>query len=32
MKLGQNVARTFLDYYRLDPMGEKAVMPVPRLR
>ncbi|KAI4580149.1 hypothetical protein MJT46_001517 [Ovis ammon polii x Ovis aries] len=32
MKLGRNVARTFLDYYRLNPMVEKVVIPMPRLR
>uniref|UniRef100_G1PUX1 Peptidase M14 domain-containing protein n=1 Tax=Myotis lucifugus TaxID=59463 RepID=G1PUX1_MYOLU len=32
MKLGRNVARTFLDYYRLDPMVEKMAIPMPRLR
>uniref|UniRef100_A0A671DVJ6 AGBL carboxypeptidase 4 n=3 Tax=Rhinolophus ferrumequinum TaxID=59479 RepID=A0A671DVJ6_RHIFE len=32
MKLGRNVARTFLDYYRLNPMIEKAAVPTPRLR
>ncbi|XP_048950462.1 cytosolic carboxypeptidase 6 isoform X5 [Canis lupus baileyi] len=32
MKLGRNVARTFLDYYRLNPLVEKVAIPVPRLR
>ncbi|KAF7469776.1 hypothetical protein GHT09_018750 [Marmota monax] len=32
MKLGRNVARTFLDYYRLNPLVEKVAVPVPRLR
>ncbi|XP_077847737.1 BEN domain-containing protein 5 isoform X2 [Macaca mulatta] len=32
MKLGRNVARTFLDYYRLNPMVEKVAIPMPRLR
>ncbi|XP_035881948.1 cytosolic carboxypeptidase 6 isoform X2 [Phyllostomus discolor] len=32
MKLGRNVARTFLDYYRLNPMAEKLALPMPRLR
>ncbi|XP_070949373.1 cytosolic carboxypeptidase 6 isoform X3 [Macaca nemestrina] len=32
MKLGRNVARTFLDYYRLNPMVEKVAIPMPRVR
>ncbi|XP_032285314.1 cytosolic carboxypeptidase 6 isoform X1 [Halichoerus grypus] len=32
MKLGRNVARTFLDYYRLNPLVEKVAIPMPRLR
>nr|XP_035108864.2 cytosolic carboxypeptidase 6 isoform X4 [Callithrix jacchus] len=32
MKLGRNVARTFLDYYRLNSMVEKVAIPMPRLR
>ncbi|XP_077635841.1 cytosolic carboxypeptidase 6 isoform X3 [Crocuta crocuta] len=32
MKLGRNVARTFLDYYRLNPLVEKVTIPMPRLR
>ncbi|XP_033623726.1 cytosolic carboxypeptidase 6 isoform X1 [Fukomys damarensis] len=32
MKLGRNVARTFLDYYRLNPLVEKVALPMPRLR
>ncbi|XP_054522715.1 cytosolic carboxypeptidase 6 isoform X16 [Pan troglodytes] len=32
MKLGRNVARTFLDYYRLNPVVEKVAIPMPRLR
>ncbi|XP_069843382.1 cytosolic carboxypeptidase 6-like [Dipodomys merriami] len=32
MKLGRNVARTFMDYYRLNPLVEKMTVPVPRLR
>ncbi|KAM4872979.1 cytosolic carboxypeptidase 6 isoform 2-T2 [Thomomys bottae] len=32
MKLGRNVARTFLDYYRLNPLVEKMTVPIPRLR
>uniref|UniRef100_A0A8C9BR50 Cytosolic carboxypeptidase 6 n=1 Tax=Phocoena sinus TaxID=42100 RepID=A0A8C9BR50_PHOSS len=32
MKLGRNVARTFLDYYRLNPMVEKVTIPMPSLR
>nr|XP_045755054.2 cytosolic carboxypeptidase 6 [Mirounga angustirostris] len=32
MKLGRNVARTFLDYYRLNPPVEKVAIPMPRLR
>ena len=32
MKLGRNVARTFLDYYRLNPLVERVAIPMPRLR
>ncbi|XP_028642761.1 cytosolic carboxypeptidase 6 isoform X1 [Grammomys surdaster] len=32
MKLGRNVARTFLDYYRLNSLVEKIAIPMPRLR
>ncbi|XP_021016668.1 cytosolic carboxypeptidase 6 isoform X1 [Mus caroli] len=32
MKLGRNVARTFLDYYRLNSLVEKIAVPMPRLR
>nr|XP_020843370.1 cytosolic carboxypeptidase 6 isoform X2 [Phascolarctos cinereus] len=32
MKLGRNVARTFMDYYRLNPIVEKVSFPMPRLR
>uniref|UniRef100_G3W4E8 Peptidase M14 domain-containing protein n=2 Tax=Dasyuridae TaxID=9277 RepID=G3W4E8_SARHA len=32
MKLGRNVARTFMDYYRLNPIVEKVSYPVPRVR
>ncbi|KAG8505426.1 Cytosolic carboxypeptidase 6, partial [Galemys pyrenaicus] len=32
MKLGRNVAKTFLDYYRLNPVVEKVAIPMPRLR
>ncbi|XP_073936288.1 cytosolic carboxypeptidase 6 isoform X4 [Castor canadensis] len=32
MKLGRNVARTFLDYYRLNSLVEKVAVPMPRLR
>lgn len=32
MKLGRNVARTFLDYYRLNPLVERMTVPIPRLR
>ncbi|XP_031234061.1 cytosolic carboxypeptidase 6 isoform X2 [Mastomys coucha] len=32
MKLGRNVARTFLDYYRLNSLVEKITVPMPRLR
>ncbi|XP_040612893.1 cytosolic carboxypeptidase 6 isoform X3 [Mesocricetus auratus] len=32
MKLGRNVARTFLDYYRLNPLVDRMTVPMPRLR
>ncbi|XP_006977835.1 cytosolic carboxypeptidase 6 isoform X12 [Peromyscus maniculatus bairdii] len=32
MKLGRNVARTFLDYYRLNSLVERMTVPMPRLR
>nr|XP_021484937.1 cytosolic carboxypeptidase 6 [Meriones unguiculatus] len=32
MKLGRNVAKTFLDYYRLNPLVERMTVPMPRLR
>ncbi|KAM7324542.1 hypothetical protein ACRRTK_016847 [Alexandromys fortis] len=32
MKLGRNVARTFLDYYRLNPLVDRMTVPIPRLR
>ncbi|XP_036613812.1 cytosolic carboxypeptidase 6 isoform X1 [Trichosurus vulpecula] len=31
MKLGRNVARTFMDYYRLNPIMERVTFSMPRL-
>ncbi|XP_074987961.1 BEN domain-containing protein 5 isoform X5 [Caretta caretta] len=32
MKLGRNVARTFLDYYRLNTISERPLAPIPNTR
>ncbi|KAG6932088.1 ATP/GTP binding protein like 4, partial [Chelydra serpentina] len=32
MKLGRNVARTFLDYYRLNTISERSLAPIPNTR
>ncbi|NXW60883.1 CBPC6 carboxypeptidase, partial [Eurystomus gularis] len=32
MKLGRNVARTFLDYYRLNSLVERPLAPTPKTR
>ncbi|XP_026709155.1 cytosolic carboxypeptidase 6-like isoform X5 [Athene cunicularia] len=32
MKLGRNVARTFLDYYRLNSLVERPLAPTPKIR
>ncbi|XP_059583800.1 cytosolic carboxypeptidase 6 isoform X2 [Alligator mississippiensis] len=32
MKLGRNVARTFLDYYRLSSIAERPLAPIPNTR
>ncbi|XP_013803908.2 cytosolic carboxypeptidase 6-like [Apteryx mantelli] len=32
MKLGRNVARTFLDYYRLNALVERPLAPIPKTR